>query len=106
MKRKYHSGLMPAGAATKGSALTPRFHGKTAANAPNTARATYHAIISRSMKLGKNFISRLADGFSVHCTSSLGGTYSTAQSACETSLQPPFAFNGQVSVLILSRYPL
>src|ERR1019366_8541620 len=35
-----------------------------------------------------------------------GGTYSTAQSACETSLQPPFAFNGQVSVLILSRYPL
>src|ERR1700691_1170042 len=66
MKRKYHSGLIPAGADTKGSALTPRFHGKTAANAPSTPKATYQAIISRSMKLGKNFISRLADGFAVH----------------------------------------
>jgi len=30
MKRKYHSGLIPAGAETKGSALTPKFHGKIA----------------------------------------------------------------------------
>ena len=35
-----------------------------------------------------------------------GGTYSTAQNACATSLQPPFGFNGQVPVVILSRYPL
>ena len=28
MNRKYHSGLMPAGAEAKGSAFTPRFHGK------------------------------------------------------------------------------
>src|SRR5450631_2798942 len=73
MNRKYHSGLIAAGADTHGSALTPRFHGKTAANAPSTPTATYQAIISRSMKLGKNFISRLADGFAVHCTSSVGG---------------------------------
>src|SRR6266536_6621318 len=57
MKRKYHSGLIPAGADTKGSALIPRFHGNSAASAPNTPRATYQAINSRSKKLGKNFIS-------------------------------------------------
>ncbi len=62
MKRKYHSGLMPAGAETNGSALTPRFHGKSAARAPSAPMATYQAIISRSMKLGKNFISRRAAG--------------------------------------------
>src|ERR1700693_2311844 len=67
MKRKYHSGLIPAGADTKGSALTPRFHGKSAANAPSTPKATYQAINSRSKKLGKNFISRFSDGFAVHC---------------------------------------
>ena len=74
MKRKYHSGLIPAGAGTKGSALTPRFQGKTAANAPKSPKAMYQAISSRSMKLGKNFISRFAAGFTVHSTSSLGGT--------------------------------
>src|SRR5262249_10284633 len=74
MKRKYHSGLIPAGAEEKGSALTPKFHGKIAASAPNTPRATYHAISSRSRKLGKNFISRFAEGLAFHSVSSLGGT--------------------------------
>src|ERR1017187_4671929 len=55
MNRKYHSGLMPAGAEIKGSALTPSSHGKRAARAPSAPMATYQAIISRSMKLGKNF---------------------------------------------------
>src|ERR1039458_8611893 len=62
MKRKYHSGLMPAGAEMKGSALTPRFQGKMAASAPSTPMATYQAINSRRAKLGKNFISRRAEG--------------------------------------------
>src|ERR1039458_9537028 len=66
MKRKYHSGLIPAGAEIKGSAFTLRFHGKKAASAPKTPMATYQAINSRSMKLGKNFISRFWEGFSVH----------------------------------------
>src|SRR5208337_5223592 len=66
MKRKYHSGLMPAGAEMKGSALTPRFHGKSAASAASTPMATYQAISSRSAKLGKNFISRRALGFAAH----------------------------------------
>jgi hypothetical protein len=35
-----------------------------------------------------------------------GGKYATAQNACTTTTQPPFGFNGQVSVMILSRYPL
>src|ERR1039458_7942848 len=74
MKRKYHSGLIPAGAETKGSAFVLRFHGKKAASAPNTPMATYQAIISRSAKLGKNFISRRAEGFSIHSASIFGGT--------------------------------
>src|SRR5262245_25312027 len=63
MNRKYHSGLIPAGAGTNGSAFTPRFQGKIAARAPSTPRATYQAISSRRTKLGKNFISRKAVGF-------------------------------------------
>src|ERR1035441_3022374 len=43
MKRKYHSGLIPAGAETKGSAFVLRFHGKKAASAPSTPMATYQA---------------------------------------------------------------
>src|SRR6516162_11407317 len=74
MKRKYHSGLIPAGAGAKGSALTPRFQGKIAANAPRTPSATYQAISSRSAKLGKNLISRLAEGLAFQSISSLGGT--------------------------------
>ena len=35
-----------------------------------------------------------------------GQAYATGQNACETTTQPPFGFNGQVSVAILSRYPL
>src|SRR5208337_3557809 len=52
MNRKYHSGLIPAGAEMKGSALTPRFQGKMAASAPSTPMATYQAISSRRMKFG------------------------------------------------------
>src|SRR3974377_452420 len=74
MKRKYHSGLMPAGAGAKGSAFTPRFHGKIAVSAPSAPNATYQAINSRKAKLGKNFISRLAEGFAAHSASTLGGT--------------------------------
>src|ERR1035438_3571806 len=74
MKRKYHSGLMPAGAEIKGSAFTLRFHGKMAASAPSTPMATYQAIISRSAKFGKNFISRREEGFAAHSASTLGGT--------------------------------
>jgi hypothetical protein len=33
-------------------------------------------------------------------------TFQTAQTSCETSTAPPFGFNGQTSVVILSRYPL
>lgn len=39
MNRKYHSGLMPAGADANGSALTPRFHGKMAAKALSTPKS-------------------------------------------------------------------
>src|ERR1035437_3284229 len=74
MNRKYHSGLMPAGAEPNGSAFTPRLHGNSAASAPSSPSATYHAINSRNTKLGKKRISLLAAGLASHCASTPGGT--------------------------------
>ena len=53
MNRKYHSGLMPAGADANGSAFVPSSQGKNAASAARTARPTSHTTPSRSTKLGR-----------------------------------------------------
>ena len=53
MNRKYHSGLMPAGAEANGSAFTPRPHGNKAASAPSNPSATYHAINFAQHEVGE-----------------------------------------------------
>ena len=52
MKRKYHSGLIPAGAEPKGSAFCPSSQGNKAARAARMARARYQPTMSRSRKWG------------------------------------------------------
>src|SRR5574341_2129296 len=73
MNRKYHSGLMPAGAGAKASAFSPSSQGARAASAPSTPSATYQAIISRRKKLGKKDMSRRAGGSAFHSASIAGG---------------------------------
>lgn len=73
-EEKVPLGLDAGGRGDKGIGLDAESPGKMAASAASTPMATYQAMSSRSRKLGRNFISRRAEGLAVHSASTFGGT--------------------------------